>query len=218
MRLALISLLMIPLIVGCSRGKGEDESQPTCTAGFTLIMPDGTSTTLDFCAAYSMDATFEFDPNALEFFPSRPPGRLEETQANEADDEGQANMLTQLKAIRADIENIRCAMAEIHAALPTAAMGELAPSAAMTTLVEPLEEISHSCFRPTGPNATAQEATESNSVFIADTAAAAEATGRQPEAANDIRTTALIMSALIEGVALFCAVTCFLLQGALASM
>ena len=50
------------------------------------------------------------------------------------------------------------------------------------------------------------------------TAAAAEATGRQPEAANDIRTTALIMSALIEGVALFCAVTCFLLQGALASM
>ena len=50
------------------------------------------------------------------------------------------------------------------------------------------------------------------------TAAAAEATGRQPEAANDIRTTALIMSALIEGVALFCAVTCFLLQGALANM
>ena len=45
------------------------------------------------------------------------------------------------------------------------------------------------------------------------TAAAAEATGRQPEAAGDIRTTALIMSALIEGVALFCAVTCFLLAG-----
>ena len=45
------------------------------------------------------------------------------------------------------------------------------------------------------------------------TSAAAEATGRQPEAAGDIRTTALIMSALIEGVALFCAVTCFLLQG-----
>ena len=44
------------------------------------------------------------------------------------------------------------------------------------------------------------------------TAAAAEATGRQPEAAGDIRTTALIMSALIEGVALFCAVTCFLLS------
>ena len=45
------------------------------------------------------------------------------------------------------------------------------------------------------------------------TASAAEATGRQPEAAGDIRTTALIMSALIEGVALFCAVTCFLLSG-----
>ena len=45
------------------------------------------------------------------------------------------------------------------------------------------------------------------------TAAAAEATGRQPEAAADIRTTALIMSALIEGVALFAAATCFLLQG-----
>ena len=45
------------------------------------------------------------------------------------------------------------------------------------------------------------------------TAAATEATGRQPEAAGDIRTTALIMSALIEGVALFAAATCFLLQG-----
>ena len=44
-------------------------------------------------------------------------------------------------------------------------------------------------------------------------ASAAEATGRQPEAAGDIRTTALIKSALIEGVALFCAVTCFLLSG-----
>ena len=43
--------------------------------------------------------------------------------------------------------------------------------------------------------------------------AAAHATARQPEAAGDIRTTALIMSALIEGVALFCAVTCFLLSG-----
>ena len=48
-------------------------------------------------------------------------------------------------------------------------------------------------------------------------ASAAEATGRQPEAAGDIRTTALIMSALIEGVALFCAATCFLLQGLVAA-
>ena len=45
------------------------------------------------------------------------------------------------------------------------------------------------------------------------TASATEATGRQPEAAGEIRTTALIMSALIEGVALFAAATCFLLQG-----
>ncbi len=44
-------------------------------------------------------------------------------------------------------------------------------------------------------------------------ASAAEATGRQPEATGEIRTTALIMSALIEGVALFALVTCFLLQG-----
>ena len=36
---------------------------------------------------------------------------------------------------------------------------------------------------------------------------------RSYEAAGDIRTTALNMSALIEGVALFCAVTCFLLSG-----
>ena len=45
------------------------------------------------------------------------------------------------------------------------------------------------------------------------TAAATGATGRQPEASGEIRTTALIMSALIEGVALFAAATCFLLQG-----
>jgi F-type H+-transporting ATPase subunit c len=44
------------------------------------------------------------------------------------------------------------------------------------------------------------------------TAAAVEATGRQPEAAGDIRTTALIMSALVEGVALF-GVVVALLQG-----
>ena len=45
------------------------------------------------------------------------------------------------------------------------------------------------------------------------TAAAAEATGRQTEAAGDLRTNDVIMSALIEGVALFAAATCFLLQG-----
>lgn len=39
---------------------------------------------------------------------------------------------------------------------------------------------------------------------------AAEAIARQPEASGDIRTTALIIAALVEGVALFGAVICFL--------
>ena len=43
------------------------------------------------------------------------------------------------------------------------------------------------------------------------TSTAVESIARQPEAANDIRLTALIMSALIEGVALFSAVTAFVL-------
>lgn len=37
-----------------------------------------------------------------------------------------------------------------------------------------------------------------------------EAIGRQPSAAGDIRTSMLIMGALIEGVALFAIVVCFL--------
>lgn len=41
---------------------------------------------------------------------------------------------------------------------------------------------------------------------------AMEAMGRQPEAVGDIRTSMIIAAALIEGVALFCAVTCFLLN------
>ena len=45
------------------------------------------------------------------------------------------------------------------------------------------------------------------------TAFAVQGVARQPEAAGDIRTTALILAALIEGVALFAAATCFLLQG-----
>ncbi len=39
---------------------------------------------------------------------------------------------------------------------------------------------------------------------------AVEAIGRQPSAAGDIRTSMLIMAALIEGVALFAIVVCFL--------
>ncbi|MGE5478835.1 MAG: ATP synthase F0 subunit C [Chloroflexota bacterium] len=42
-------------------------------------------------------------------------------------------------------------------------------------------------------------------------AAALEASGRQPEAAGALRTTMIIAAALIEGVALFAAVICFLL-------
>ncbi len=42
-------------------------------------------------------------------------------------------------------------------------------------------------------------------------ASALEASGRQPEASGDIRTTMIIAAALIEGVALFAAVICFLL-------
>lgn len=42
-------------------------------------------------------------------------------------------------------------------------------------------------------------------------ASALEATGRQPEAIGDIRTTMIIAAALIEGIALFALVICILL-------
>jgi F-type H+-transporting ATPase subunit c len=42
-------------------------------------------------------------------------------------------------------------------------------------------------------------------------AAAMEAIGRQPEAANDLRGAMIIMAALIEGIALFAVVVCLLL-------
>ena len=41
-------------------------------------------------------------------------------------------------------------------------------------------------------------------------AAAMEAIARQPEAANDIRMSMIIIAALVEGVALFAIVVCFL--------
>lgn len=44
-------------------------------------------------------------------------------------------------------------------------------------------------------------------------ASAMDGTARQPEAGNDIRTTMIIAAAMIEGVALFGAVICFLLAG-----
>ena len=40
--------------------------------------------------------------------------------------------------------------------------------------------------------------------------AAMEAIGRQPEAAGKVRTNMIIVAALIEGVALFAVVVCFL--------
>ncbi len=43
---------------------------------------------------------------------------------------------------------------------------------------------------------------------------ATEAIARQPEAGGDIRTTSIILAALIEGVALFGAVICFLAMSA----
>lgn len=42
-------------------------------------------------------------------------------------------------------------------------------------------------------------------------ASAMEASGRQPEAAGAIRTSMIIAAALIEGIALFALVICFLL-------
>ena len=42
-------------------------------------------------------------------------------------------------------------------------------------------------------------------------AAAMEASGRQPEAAGDIRTSMIIAAALIEGISLFALVICILL-------
>ncbi|MCE1190061.1 MAG: ATP synthase F0 subunit C [Ignavibacteria bacterium] len=44
-------------------------------------------------------------------------------------------------------------------------------------------------------------------------AAAMEASGRQPEAANVIRISMIIAAALIEGIALFALVICFQLAG-----
>ncbi|MBN8584977.1 MAG: ATP synthase F0 subunit C [Ignavibacteria bacterium] len=44
-------------------------------------------------------------------------------------------------------------------------------------------------------------------------ASAMEAIGRQPEATGDVRTTMIIAAALVEGVALFALVICFILAG-----
>ena len=51
-------ILASMLASGCSL-----DGESTCVADFTLGMSDGTSTTLNYCAEASMDATFEFDPD-----------------------------------------------------------------------------------------------------------------------------------------------------------
>ena len=46
---------------GDSSETTEDISQ--CSASFTLGFPDGSSTTLDYCERFSLEATYEFDPD-----------------------------------------------------------------------------------------------------------------------------------------------------------
>jgi|GEM_PF-1344563 len=71
--------IAVPLIFvalsGCAKDSSDDESGDTspgdtgesgvlpCLADFTITMPDGTSTNLDFCVRSSMEAAFEFDPD-----------------------------------------------------------------------------------------------------------------------------------------------------------
>jgi hypothetical protein len=40
-----------------------DVAGASCTASFTLDFPDGSSTTLDGCMDWSLDAAFEYDPD-----------------------------------------------------------------------------------------------------------------------------------------------------------
>jgi hypothetical protein len=53
-----ILLFLLPFSLSCGRDQGE------CSATFTLLFPDGTSTTLDYCEAYSIEANYEFDPDS----------------------------------------------------------------------------------------------------------------------------------------------------------
>jgi len=59
-----------------------DGSSPNCFASFTLDFPDGSSSIVDGCVAWSLDATYEYDPNdppelnslVLEFNATNSPG------------------------------------------------------------------------------------------------------------------------------------------------
>jgi hypothetical protein len=48
---------------GGSVGDGTDVHEPMCEAELTLTMPDGSTSIIDFCTEYSLDAQFEFDPD-----------------------------------------------------------------------------------------------------------------------------------------------------------
>ncbi len=61
--LSLLFLSSLGLVACGGAGAGESSE-----ADLTITMPDGTSTTLDFCEGFSLDAEFEF-----EFDPDLPP-------------------------------------------------------------------------------------------------------------------------------------------------
>ena len=67
LRLVVVSSLALGLLgcVGGDEDGGDSGVTATarCVADLTLALPDGTSTTLDYCQAYSMEVTFEFDPD-----------------------------------------------------------------------------------------------------------------------------------------------------------
>ena len=69
-------------------------------------------------------------------------------------------------------------------------------------------DVSH---RNGGPRPTAGLAAIGAGIGIGKIGGSAmEAIARQPEASNDIRTNMIIIAALVEGVALFAVVVCFL--------
>jgi len=54
------SLFVLFALAGCD---GLTGSRSPCSADFTLSFPDGSSVDLDFCESYTMEATYEFDPD-----------------------------------------------------------------------------------------------------------------------------------------------------------
>jgi hypothetical protein len=44
-------------------GEEAPDSDSSCSASFTLGFPDGTTATLDYCERFSLEATYEFDPD-----------------------------------------------------------------------------------------------------------------------------------------------------------